>query len=142
MARRISLVFLAIASPVMLVLFFLPWGWAQAVFALLVMGYPVALIAIAVGRRDGLGPLGIPLLALLIFLEACAFGMLVLRGHVTDAPWIGGLPLAAAIQLFGLFLTPLLLVALAYALAFDNFEMTEDNLERLAEHQRRSRKDS
>ena len=89
-------------------------------------------------RRNGrIGPLGIPLLALLVFLEACTIGMLVLRGHVTDGPWFGGLPLAAAIQLYGLFLTPLLLVALAYALTFDKFEMTEDDLERLAEHQRR-----
>ena len=137
MARKLSLAFLAIASPVMLALFFTPWPWAQSIFAVLVMGYPVALIVIAVSRNGRIGPLGIPLLALLVFLEACTIGMLVLRGHVTDGPWFGGLPLAAAIQLYGLFLTPLLLVALAYALTFDKFEMTEDDLERLAEHQRR-----
>ena len=135
MARRISLLFLAVASPVMLVLFLVPWPWAESVFAVLVMGYPVALIVVAVGRRDGLGPLGLPLLGLLVFLEACAIGMLLLRGHVTDAPWFGGLPLAAAIQLYGLFLTPLLLVALTYALTFDRFEMKQDDLDRLEEDQ-------
>jgi len=123
MARRLSLLFLAVASPVMLALFLVPWPWAEVVFAVLVMGYPVALIVVAVGRRGGVGPLGIPLLILLVFLEACAIGMLLLRGHVTDAPWLGGLPLAAAIQLYGLFLTPLLLVALTYALTFDRFEL-------------------
>ena len=137
MARRLSLAFLAIASPVMLVLFLMPWPWAQALFAVLVMGYPVALIVVAVGRRGGLGPLGLPLLGLLVFLEACAVGMLVLRGQIHEAPWFGGLPLAAAIQLYGLFLTPLLLVALVYALTFDRFELTEDDLERLAEHKPR-----
>lgn len=137
MARKLSLAFLAVASPVMLLLFLGPWSWADEIFALLVMGYPVALIVVAVGRRGTLGPLGVPLLFLLIFLEACAIGMLALRGQVVDGPWFGGLPGAAAIQLYGLFLTPLLLVTLAYALTFDKFEMTDDDLERLAEHQRR-----
>ena len=136
MARRISLWFLAIASPVMLALFFLPWVWVQPVFAVLVMGYPVALIAVAAGHRDGLGPLAIPLLVLLLFLEACTVGMLLLRGHVLDGPWFGGLPLAAAIQLYGLFLTPLLLVALTYALTFDRFEMRDEDLDRLADLRR------
>jgi len=137
MARRISLTFLAIASPVMLALFFMPWPWAEVVFAVLVMGYPVALIVVAVGRRQGLGPLRIPLLILLLFLEACTVGMLLLRGHVTDAPWFGGLPLAAAIQLYGLFLTPLLLVALTYALTFDRFEMKQNDLDRFEKIKRR-----
>lgn len=137
MARRLSLIFLAIASPVMLALFLMPWPWAEVVFTVLVMAYPVALIVVAVGRRGGVGPLGIPLLILLVFLEACAVGMLLLRGHVTDAPWFGGLPLAAAIQLYGLFLTPLLLVALTYALTFDRFEMKQDDLDRLEKIERR-----
>jgi len=133
MARKLSLAFLAIASPVMLLLFLVPWSWADELFAVLVMGYPVALIAFAVGRRNGVGPLALPLLALLAFLEACAIGMLLLRGHVTDAPWLGGLPLAASIQLYGLFLTPLLVVALIYALTFDRFEMKQEDLDRLEE---------
>jgi hypothetical protein len=131
MAHKLSLLFLAVASPVMLALFLLPWPWAEVVFSVLVMGYPVALIVVAVGHRGGVGPLGIPLLILLVFLEACAVGMLLLRGHVTDAPWFGGLPLAAAIQLYGVFLTPLLLVALTYALTFDRFEMKQEDLDRL-----------
>ncbi len=133
MARKLSLAFLAIASPVMLLLFLVPWSWSEVVFTVLVMGYPVALIAVAVGRRNGVGPLALPLLALLVFLEACAIGMLLLRGHVTDAPWLGGLPLAASIQLYGLFLTPLLVVALTYALTFDRFEMKQEDLDRLEE---------
>jgi hypothetical protein len=142
MARTMSLWFLATASPVMLVLFLLPWDWAQSVFAVLVMGYPVALIVVAVGRRGRLGPLGLPLFSLLLFLEACALGMLAFTGHVVDGPWFWGLPAAAAIQLYGLFLAPLPLVALVYALTFDRFEMTEDDLDRLADHHRRSEDES
>jgi hypothetical protein len=131
MARRLSLVFLATASPVMLALFFMPWRGAGIVFSLLVMGYPVALITVAVGRRRGLGPLGIPLLALLVFLVACTIGMLVLRGQVLEGPWFGGLPAAAAIQLYGLFLVPLIPIALVFALTSDWFGLERDALEGL-----------
>lgn len=131
MARRLSLVFLAVASPLTLLLFAAPWTGAETVFTVLVMAYPVALIAFAVSRNGRLGPLAIPLLLLLILLEACAVGMLALRGHVPTAPWIGGLPLAAAIQLCGVWLAPLLLVALAYALTFDRYELRQEDLDRL-----------
>ena len=133
MVRKLSLAFLAIASPVMLALFFMPWPWAEVVFSVLVMGYPVALIVVAVSRNGSLGALGIPLLVLLVFLEACAVGMLFFRGQVLDGPWFGGLPLTAAIQLYGLFLAPLLFVALTYALTFDQFEMRQEDLDRLAD---------
>lgn len=131
MARRLSLWFLAVASPAMLVLFFMDRPWVDFAFAALVMGYPVALIAIAASRGGTLGPIGPPLLALLLFLEGCALGMLLLRHRVLDGPWFGGLPLAAAIQLYGLFLTPLLLVGLTYALTFDRFELKQEDLDRL-----------
>ncbi len=131
MARKAALAFLTVASPLILVLFLMPWPFAEALFAMLVMGYPVALIVLAVARRGGLGPLALPLIALLVFLEACAVGMLLLRGQVLDGPWFGGLPAAAAVQLYGLWLVPLLLVALVYALTFDRFEMRQEDLDRL-----------
>lgn len=132
MARRIALLFVAVASPLLLVLFAVPWSGAEAVFAVLVMAYPVALIALAVSRDGRIGPLGLPLLALLILLEGCAAGMLILRGQVLTAPWVGGLPLAAAIQLYGVWLAPLLIVALAYALTFDRYELRQHDLDRFA----------
>jgi len=39
-----------------------------------------------------------------------------------------GLPLATAVQLYGLFLAPLFLVAFAYALTFDRFGLRRDEL--------------
>lgn len=133
MVRRIALLFLSLASPLILVLVFMPWTFSETLFAVLVMGYPVALIAMAVARQGRVGPLGLPLLGLLILLEGCAVGMLLLRGRVLDGPWFGGLPLAAAIQLYGVWLAPLLLVALVYALTFDRFALRQEDLDRLGQ---------
>jgi len=130
-ARRLALLFLALASPLILVLFALPWSGAQALFAVLVMAYPVALIVLAVSRDGRVGVLALPLLLLLVLLEVCTIAMLALRERVMDAPWVAGLPLAAAIQLYGVWLAPLLLVALAYALTFDRYEMRQEDLDRL-----------
>ncbi len=136
MTRTIALWFLAVASPLLLVLFAAPIPGAEELFAVLVMAYPVALIVLAVARGGRTGVLTLPLAVLLVFLIACAVTMLALRGQVLTAPWIGGLPLAAAIQLYGLWLAPLLLVALAYALAFDRFEMRQEDLDRLLKRTR------
>jgi hypothetical protein len=135
-ARRISLLFLAVASPLLLILFAAPFPGADVLFTLLVMAYPAALIVIAVSREGRVGPIGSVLMILLIMLEAGAVGMLVLRGNIHAAPWIAGLPLAAAIQLYGLGLAPLLLVALGYALTFDRYELRRDDLDRLAQRAR------
>jgi hypothetical protein len=131
MARRICLLFLVVASPLILILFLMPWTYSDVIFAILVMGYPVALIVVAVGRSDGVGGLGVVLFILFVLYEVSALGMYALRGFVMEAPWIGGLPLAAAIQLYGLWLMPLLVVPLAYALTFDRFEMTPEDLVQL-----------
>lgn len=93
------------------------------------MAFPAALITLAVAR-DGLGPLKAPLAALTIVLEVCGIAMLLLQGQVLQGPWFGGFPVAAAIQVYGLWLGPLLLVALAYGLTFDRWELPEEDLRR------------
>ncbi len=99
-------------------------------FALLATAFPVALIALAGGRSAGLGRLRLPLIVLVLFLEGCVIAMLALRGNA-DAPWLGGLPLAATIQVYGIFLLPLPLVALTYALTFDRLGLRRQDLEEL-----------
>ena len=131
MARRIALLFLVVASPLLLVVSLFGGSWSDTVFVVVVMAFPVALIVLGVARRGRLGALAVPLLCLLLILEGCGVAMLLLRGRVMDEPWFGGLPLAAAVQLYGLFLGPLLLVALAYALTFDRFGIREEDLHRL-----------
>jgi hypothetical protein len=132
-ARRLALLFLGIASPVLLILFTVPVPGAETAFTVLVMGYPVALIVLAVARYGGLGALRLPLLALLVLLITCGVTLLILRGHAATAPWIGGLPLAAAVQLYGLWLAPLAVVVLAHALTFDRYGLSENDLDRLHE---------
>ncbi|MCU0235317.1 MAG: hypothetical protein MUE90_14955, partial [Thermoanaerobaculales bacterium] len=80
-------------------------------------------------RLGGLGP---PLALLLVLLEASVAGMLLLRGRVADGPWIGGLPAAAALMVYGLWLAPLVVVALAYALCFDRAGLRTEDLDELA----------
>jgi len=136
MCRRLSLVFLALASPLTLGLSLIPGPIPEWIFSIVVTAFPMALIAIAIGGRSGPGARGPALLAMLVFFEACVVGMLVFRGQVLDATWFGGLPPAAAIQVYGLFLAPLLPVALLYALTFDRFELKKDDLDRLARYRR------
>lgn len=136
MVQRVALAFLTVASPALLLTLLLPsaLGLSPAgdvVFALVAVAFPIALIAAAADHRGRLGPLGPPLLALWLCLELCVAVMLAWRGQVLEAPWLGGLPLTAAVQLYGVFLLPLPGVALLYALTFDRFGLRQEDLEAL-----------
>ncbi len=131
MARRAALAFLAGSSPVLLLTFVVGTPAGEAVFALLAMAFPVALIALGAQRHGSLGPLRWPLAVLLLILEAGIVTMLALRGSILTAPWLGGLPLAAAVQFYGLFLLPLGLVAFAYAWTFERFSLRQEDLDEL-----------
>lgn len=104
---------------------------AEIVFAWMAAAFPVALIGLGASRTGRLGWLGPTLALLLALLEGSVLGLLVLRGRVLDGPWLGDLPLGLAIQLGGLGLAPLLLVALAYGLTFDRHGLRPGDLERL-----------
>jgi len=131
MVKRLALLATAAASPLVLISFFLPGVAGELTFAVLAVALPVTLIAVGAARGGRLGPLAAPLLVLLVLLESSVLAMLALRGRVTDLPWILGLPLPAAIQLYVMWLLPLGLVALVYALTFDRFTLTEADLDRL-----------
>jgi len=122
---------MALASPLVLVSFCFSGFYAELMFTVLAMGYPVALITLAVARDGQIGVLAVPMLLLGLILEVSALAMLYLQGRVMDGPWIGGMPLGMAVQLYGLWLAPLPIVALAYALTFDRFELREDDLQKI-----------
>ena len=91
--------------------------WAEWTFAAAAVVFPVALSALGASRRGRLGrPLLLPLAGLLTFLAGSFFLLFLLRGHLADGPWIAGVPLAPAVLLVGVWLLPLALVGLAYAL--------------------------
>ena len=129
--HRLALAFLAAASPAVLAAFWLGGPVGEVAFALLGTGFPIALIVLGAARRGRLGPLRLPLLLLTLILEGAVVAMLLARGRLAELPWVGGLPLAAAVQLYGMWLAPLALVALAYALTFESFTLREEDLERL-----------
>jgi len=131
MAKRLSLLYLAASSPLILLSLLVAAPMGDMLFAVLVVAFPVALIVLGAEHRGGLGPLRVPLFVLLVYLEACVVAMLLLRGQVTEAPWVGGLPLATAIQLYGVFLAPMVFVALFYALTFERFGLRREDLDEL-----------
>ena len=142
MARRSALLFLGLASPAMVVCSWFSGFVAEVSFVVLVMAFPAALIALAVARNGELGPLRLPLVALTLILEVCGVAILLLRGRVLIDPWFGGFPVAAAIQIYGLWLGPLLLVAIAYGLTFDRWELREEDLRRFNARRDRNGRDS
>ncbi len=131
MARRVALAFLALSSPAMLLALVAGTLAGEVIFTLLAAAFPVALSALGAQRHGSLGPLLWPLAALLLILEAGMVAMLVLRGSILTAPWLGGLPLAMAVQVYGLFLLPLALVSLAYAWSFERFGLRREDLDEL-----------
>jgi hypothetical protein len=118
MSQRLALGFLAGAAPALLLAMLLNGRAGAVIFAVLAAAFPVALMALGASRRGRLGRLAWPLLAVLGLLEGCVVGMLALAGRVAEGPWLFGLPLAAVLELGGLFLLPLPIVVLAYALTF------------------------
>ena len=128
MIRRAALIVLGLSSPLILLTFIVGY---EVIFALSAAAFPVALIALGAQRQGRLGPLSWPLAMLAVTLLACIGAMLWLRGQIFAAPWVGGLPLATAVQVYGLFLAPLALVSLAYAWTFERFFLPDDDLEEL-----------
>ena len=131
MTRRAILAFLAVSSPLILLTFVVGGPVAEVLFGLLSVLFPVALIALGAQRGGSLGPLLWPLAALAAILAGCVAAMLLLRGRILDAPWLGGLPLATAVQVYGVFLLPLGLVSFAYAWTFDRFGLRQEDLDEL-----------
>jgi len=114
--RRIALIVLATASPVLLLALLVggeAGGWLLAVTGPLI---PVALMALA----GGAGPPGrrerLWLAAWLLSLEIGCVGMMLLRGRAVDDP--SALPSSTWIMLVALGAIPLVLVAFGYAALF------------------------
>ena len=128
-------------APALLVASLLPGRGAAWIFALLGGAFPVALMALGAFRpaldRSGSrrpGALGWVLLALLVVLVGTAAGVLIFSGSPgggLGAVRLAGLPLATVIQVVGLWLLPLPLAALGYALTFDRAGVTGEDLARL-----------
>ena len=131
MARRLALAVLAAAAALIVLLSFVGGRVAAVGFAILAVGFPFALMALGAARRGRLGAVAVPIGVTLMLVELSLAGMLAFAGEVVGGPWLGGLPLAAAFQLYGLFLLPLAVIALGFALTFRRFDVADEDLRRL-----------
>ena len=103
---------------------------ASVAAAVAASAFPLLLITLGAARGVGL-QLGAVLLGVFGLLAGSFLALFALRGRVEELTWIAGLPLAAVVQLAGLWLVPLLLVSLAYALTFDRFGLSAEDLDRV-----------
>lgn len=131
--RRFALTALALAAAGYLSGIFLGNEIGAQIALLLTPVFPVALIALGALRNGRLGPIRAPLLLVALLLELGLVTMLILRQQVMITPWMGGLPLAAVVQIYVLWVVPFIIVAVVYALTFDTFTLTEADLDRLDE---------
>ncbi len=124
---------LAASSALALAALLLSGAWTGWLLAALTGVIPVALMALGAasgraplpGRSRALGPL---LLVLAVLLAGSALAVTALSGRPGD----GGFPPALIAQLAGLWLLPLPLATVGYALTFDDAGLDPDALAALA----------
>ena len=107
--------------------------WAAWLIALGTTGVLVSTMALGALRNGRLSPLLIVAFALLALI--LAGGLLLLLAlppaDPADPRLVLGLPVRAAILLYGIGLLPVFIVPVAYALAFDERTLTADDLARV-----------
>lgn len=119
MARRISLLALAVGSALLLLAALVGGRAAEWLATALVAAFPVILIALgAADRRGRLDRLGLWLAALVVLLEGGLLGALFLSSEAGRGWSFGGLPAATALFLYVAGLAALLLTGVAYAVTF------------------------
>ena len=138
MAKRLALYGLALSALAIALAYataFLPGGapkWAAWPMAL---GIPAALVAIMVlgAARDGLvGRLALPFaLSGLVLAGGFALALGLPANEAAGVPLYGGLPLRAAIVLYGIGLFPIVVLPIAYALTFSAQTLTAEDVERV-----------
>ena len=136
MAKRFSLGFLTVASLAILVIFFVELRALSWLFAVLVMGFPIALVTMAVSRDGRLGRLRVPLVVLFVMLQCGVIGVLAFDG--SSVTGLFGLPLSLHFLLLLIWLGPLVVTTLMYAAAFSELGIDDELLARL-EQMRRDR---
>lgn len=122
---------LGVASVAIPAVSFVEAAWAQWVFALLALGFPVALMAIGAARGGRVGWLGGVFVGLLALLIASGVVILSSAGAESHAGGWRGLPTSFVVFALGVWLVPFVLTIAAYARSFERFGVSTDDLERL-----------
>lgn len=124
--RTVALTVLAAACPLTLAALLLPGALSDLLLAALTGVVPAALMALGAGSSPGRFHWLFPTLGLL--LAAAAVTVLLLSGRSAGAEGASGLPAAAVVQIVGLWLLPLPLATLGYALTFDRAGVSREAL--------------
>ena len=138
MAKRFALALLVVAALAIAAAYasaFLPGGapkWAPWPMAL---GIPAALVGVMVlgAARDGrVGRLALPFaFSGLVLAAGFALALALPADEAPGTPLYLGLPLRAAIVLYGIGLFPIMVLPIAYALTFSAQTLTADDVERV-----------
>lgn len=105
---------------------------------LLALGIPITTVAVmvmgAVRRKSGLGLLAIPFVIVAVILGG---GFLLALGLPADentgSALYLGLPLRAAVVVYGIGLIPIVILPIAYALTFESQTLSEEDVRRARE---------
>ncbi len=108
--KRLGLVFVGIASPVMLLACVVGGPLAGRVFALLAVLFPIALIGLGTSRLSRRAGLRVALAGVGLLSVASTVGLLTLEGRPG---------LSLLLMICGLGLVPLIVLVTAYAATFD-----------------------
>jgi hypothetical protein len=127
--KKLALGFLTLASLAILVILFADVRALSWPFAVLVMGFPIALVALAVSRDGRLGRLRLPLVVLFVMLQCGVIGVLAFDGSGITGFY--GLPLSLHFLLLLIWLGPLSVTTLAYAATFSELGIDDELLGRL-----------
>lgn len=100
-------------------------GLATMVVSLMVLG--------AARRSGGVRRIAIPLAFTFVVIVIGFGAALVLPGESAGARLLLGLPLRAAVVLYGIGLLPMVVLPLTYALTFDEMTLSEEDLARVRE---------
>ena len=137
MAKRLALGFLTAAPFALLAIFFLTPPAASWLFAMIVMSLPIALVTLAVSRDGRIGRrIRLPLLALFTMLQVGVIGVLVFSASGVNGPY--GFPLSLHFLLLLVWLGPLCVTTVTYAVTFPEHGIDDALVERL-EQMRRDR---
>ncbi|HSU12745.1 hypothetical protein [Longimicrobium sp.] len=138
MTKRLALGTLVLAALAILAAYasaFLPGGapkWAPWPMAL---GMPAALVAIMVlgaARNGRVGKLALPFaFSGLVLATGFALALALPADERAASPLYGGLPLRAAIVIYGIGILPIVVLPIAYALTFSEQTLNADDLERV-----------
>lgn len=137
--HRLALGVLTVVSPLCLGIFLWETPYSEVIFALAVILFPCALMLLGASRQNRAGVAAWTIALLCGVLLAVMAGLFAFRNGGVDGPSWGGLPMAAAIQLYGLFLLPLCISSLGYAMAFDASALDDEALRTLRRRFSKSR---